>query len=89
MCIRDRIYEESYDKLILSPGAKAVKPPLPGIDLEQIFTVRTVEDTLRARAFVEVQKPKRAVVVGGGFIGLEMAENLTHMGCLLDTSRCV
>lgn len=74
------IYEESYDKLILSPGAKAVKPPLPGIDLEQIFTVRTVEDTLRARAFVEVQKPKRAVVVGGGFIGLEMAENLTHMG---------
>ncbi|MGI5896847.1 MAG: FAD-dependent oxidoreductase [Oscillospiraceae bacterium] len=74
------VYEESYDKLILSPGAKAVKPSLPGIDLERVFTVRTVEDTLRARAFVEAQKPQRAVVVGGGFIGLEMAENLTHMG---------
>ena len=73
-------YTESYDKLILSPGAKAIRPPLPGIDLEGIFTLRTVEDTLRIREFLEHHQPKSAVVVGGGFIGLEMAENLIHAG---------
>lgn len=73
-------YTESYDKLILSPGTKAIRPPLPGIDLEGIFTLRTVEDTLRIREFLEHHQPKSAVVVGGGFIGLEMAENLIHAG---------
>ena len=73
-------YTESYDKLILSPGANAIRPPLPGIDLEGIFTLRTVEDTLRIREFLEHHQPKSAVVVGGGFIGLEMAENLIHAG---------
>lgn len=73
-------YTESYDKLILSPGAKAIRPPLPGIDLEGIFTLRTVEDTLHIREFLEHHQPKSAVVVGGGFIGLEMAENLIHAG---------
>ena len=73
-------YTESYDKLILSPGAKAIRPPLPGIDLEGIFTLRTVEDTLCIREFLEHHQPKSAVVVGGGFIGLEMAENLIHAG---------
>lgn len=73
-------YEESYDKLVLSPGAKAVRPALPGIDSRRIFTLRTVEDTFAIRRFVKRQSPKRAVVVGGGFIGLETAENLTHMG---------
>ena len=73
-------YTESYDKLLLSPGAKAIRPPLPGIDLEGIFTLRTVEDTLRIREFLEHHQPKSAVVVGGGFIGLEMAENLIHAG---------
>ena len=73
-------YTESYDKLILSPGAKAIRPPLPGIDLEGIFTLRTVEDTLRIREFLEHHQPKSAVVVGGGFIGLEMAENLIYAG---------
>lgn len=73
-------YEESYDKLILSPGAKPVRPNLPGINHERIFTLRSVEDTFRIHRFVEENAPKRAVVVGGGFIGLEMAENLTHLG---------
>ena len=73
-------YEESYDKLILSPGAQPVRPPLPGIDLPKIFTLRTVEDTFRLRESIEKSAPKTALVVGGGFIGLEMAENLIHMG---------
>lgn len=71
-------YTEHYDKLILSPGAKAIKPELPGIDSKKIFTLRTVEDTFRIRDYIEQQKPASAVVVGGGFIGLEMAENLLH-----------
>ena len=73
-------YTETYDKLILSPGARAIRPPLPGIDLEGIFTLRTVEDTFRIRTFLERERPRSAVVVGGGFIGLEMAENLIHAG---------
>jgi NADPH-dependent 2,4-dienoyl-CoA reductase/sulfur reductase-like enzyme/rhodanese-related sulfurtransferase len=75
-----KIYEESYDKLILSPGAKAVKPEMEGIHSDRIFTLRTVEDTYRIREFIDEHGPKRAVVVGGGFIGLEMAENLIHQG---------
>ena len=70
------MYRESYDKLILSPGAHAVIPNLPGIDSERIFTLRTVEDTFKVHGFVETARPASAVVVGGGFIGLEMAENL-------------
>lgn len=75
-----KIYEESYDKLLLAPGAKPVKPPLEGVDLDKVFTLRTVEDTLRIRAFVEQTHPVTAVVAGGGFIGLEMTENLAEMG---------
>ena len=75
-----KVYEESYDKLILSPGAKPVMPNLPGIENEKIFTLRTVEDTLKIRSFVEENKPKTAVMVGGGFIGLEVAENLCDLG---------
>ena len=71
---------ESYDKLVLSPGAAPIRPPLPGIDLPGIFTVRTVPDARDIRAWIEEKKAKRAVVVGGGFIGLEMAENLVHRG---------
>lgn len=73
-------FEESYDKLILSPGAKPVHPNLPGIDSDSLFTLRTVEDTFRIRQFVEERKPQTAVMVGGGFIGLEMAENLCELG---------
>jgi len=75
-----KVYEEPYDKLILSPGAKPVIPKLPGIESEKIFTLRTVEDTLKIRAFVENRKPRTAVMVGGGFIGLETAENLCGLG---------
>ena len=73
-------FEESYDKLLLSPGAKPLIPDLPGIDSSKLFTLRTVEDTYRIKEFVDRNKPKSAVMVGGGFIGLEMAENLRHLG---------
>ena len=73
-------YEETYDKLLLSPGANPVKPPLEGIDSEGIFTLRNVEDTDRIKSYLTAKQVKRAVVVGAGFIGLEMAENLHHAG---------
>lgn len=73
-------YEERYDRLLLSPGASPVRPPLAGIDLPGIFTLRNVEDTDRIKAHVETTGAKKAVVVGGGFIGLEMAENLHATG---------
>lgn len=73
-------YEESYDKLILSPGAKPTQPAMPGMDLDKIFTLRTVEDTLKIHRFIGEEKPRSAAVVGGGFIGIEMAENLAELG---------
>ncbi|MGO5022564.1 CoA-disulfide reductase [Lawsonibacter sp. LCP25S3_G6] len=73
-------FEEHYDKLLLSPGARPTQPRLAGAEHERIFTLRTVEDTLRIRRFVEQQRPKSAVLAGGGFIGLEMAENLRELG---------
>ena len=73
-------YEETYDKLLLSPGATPVRPPLEGIDSEGIFTLRNVEDTDRIKSYLTEHAVKRAVVVGAGFIGLEMAENLHHAG---------
>ena len=75
-----KVYTETYDKLLLAPGAKPTVPALSGVSSERVFTLRTVEDTLRIRRFVEDQKPKTAVLAGGGFIGLEMAENLVEMG---------
>ena len=74
------VLEESYDKLLLSPGAKPVWPNLPGMESKKLFTLRTVEDTFRIKAFVDANKPKSAVMVGGGFIGLEVAENLRELG---------
>ncbi len=73
---------EKYDKLVLSPGAAPIRPPLPGIDLPGIFQVRTVPDARSIREWLDrtATKPKRAVVVGGGFIGLEMVENLVRRG---------
>jgi NADPH-dependent 2,4-dienoyl-CoA reductase/sulfur reductase-like enzyme/rhodanese-related sulfurtransferase len=94
--ITGEITTESYDKLVLSPGAAPIRPPLPGIDLPGIFSVRTVPDARNIREWLDrdmvqsgmneysgadtLSKPKRAVVVGGGFIGLEMIENLIHRG---------
>ena len=74
------VFEESYEKLLLSPGAKPVWPNLPGMESKKLFTLRTVEDTFRIKEFVDANKPKSAVMVGGGFIGLEVAENLRELG---------
>ena len=74
------IFEESYDKLLLSPGAKPVRPDLPGINSSKVFTLRTVEDTFRIKDYINENNPRSAVMVGGGFIGLEVAENLRDLG---------
>lgn len=71
---------ETYDKLILSPGAHPIRPELPGIDSKRLFCLRTVEDTLRIHSYVQEHKPTSAVVVGGGYIGIEAAENLRELG---------
>lgn len=76
----DEAFEERYDKLLLSPGAKPVRPDLPGIDSGRVFTLRTVEDTFRIKDYVNENKPRSAVMVGGGFIGLEVTENLRDLG---------
>ena len=73
-------FEESYDKLILSPGAKPAQPRLPGVGIDKLFTLRTVEDTLHIKEFINKYHPKSAVLAGGGFIGLELAENLRALG---------
>lgn len=74
------VFEESYDKLLLSPGAQPAQPRLPGIGIPKLFTLRTVEDTLRIKAYIESNQPKTAVLAGGGFISLELAENLRGLG---------
>lgn len=74
------IRREGYDALVLSPGASPVRPPLPGIDLPGIFTLRSIPDSRQIKAWIEARKARRAVIVGAGFIGLEMAENLAHLG---------
>ena len=73
-------FEESYDKLILSPGAKPTQPRLPGVGLDKLFTLRTVEDTFHIKDYINANHPKSAVLAGGGFIGLELAENLRELG---------
>ncbi len=73
-------FEEGYDKLILSPGAKPTQPRLPGTGIGKLFTLRTVEDTLRIKEHIDRHHPKSAILAGGGFIGLELAENLRELG---------
>ena len=73
-------YEESYDSLILSMGADAAMPPIPGIDSKKVFTVRNIPDTVAVKTYIEEHQAKKAVVAGGGFIGLEVAENLRDLG---------
>jgi len=73
-------YAEAYDRLILSPGAAPIRPPLPGLDHDRVFTLRTIPDADRIKAAIETMRSASAVVVGGGFIGLEMAESLTARG---------
>ena len=78
--VTGEVYEENYDKLILSPGAEPVRPPLPGIGIEGIFTLRNVRDTDYIKAYVQQKQVTRAVIIGAGFIGLEMAENFYELG---------
>ena len=73
-------YTESYDKLILSPGAAPIRPPMEGADNARVFTLRNIPDTIKIREYVEEEFPESAVVVGGGYIGVEMAENLKNAG---------
>ncbi len=75
-----RIYTESYDRILLSPGAVPIRPPVEGVNQDNIFCLRTIPDMDNIKRFVDLRKPESAVVVGGGFIGLEMAENLTKRG---------
>ncbi len=74
------VFEESYDKLLISTGASPVNPELPGMDDERFLCLRTVEDTFKIRKYVDDNKPRSAVIIGGGFIGVEVAENLREMG---------
>ena len=78
--ISGEVFEESYDKLLLSPGAKPTQPRLPGVGLDRLFTLRTVEDTFRIKEYINKNHPKSAVLAGGGFISLELAENLRELG---------
>ena len=73
-------YEENYDKLILSPGASPILPPIPGANLPHVFTLRNIPDTFAIKAYIEEKHPKTAAVIGGGYIGVEMAENLKRAG---------
>ena len=73
-------FSESYDRLILSPGAKPTQPGLPGVGIQNMFTLRTVEDTFRIKKYFSEKNPKSAILAGGGFIGLELAENLRELG---------
>lgn len=75
-----REFEESYDKLLLSPGAKPAQPRLPGVGIDRLFTLRTVEDTFRIKEYINENHPQSAVLAGGGFISLELAENLRELG---------
>ncbi len=80
----DETYTVTYDKLVLSPGAEPLRPDIEGIGSKKIFTLRNVPDTDTIKNYVNTEKPKRAIVVGGGFIGLEMAENLHDLGIQVD-----
>ncbi len=74
------IYAENYDNLILSPGAEPIRPDIDGIDSEIVFTLRNIPDMLKIKEYIQKQKPRSAVVIGGGYIGVEMAENLKEAG---------
>lgn len=74
------VFEESYDKLLISTGAKPTQPRLPGVGLAKLFTLRTVEDTYKIKEYIDGNCPKSVVLTGGGFIGLELAENLSELG---------
>lgn len=78
--VSGELYQETYDVLVLSPGARPIRPTISGADQEHVFTLRTIPDTYNIKTFIETRRPRRAVIVGSGYIGIEMAENLSHAG---------
>ncbi|MBE6732338.1 MAG: CoA-disulfide reductase [Ruminococcaceae bacterium] len=78
--VTGELYEESYDNLILSPGAKAIIPDIKGIESGNVFTLRNIPDTLKIKNYISKEKPQSALIIGGGYIGVEMAENLKEAG---------
>lgn len=78
--VNDKVYEETYDKLVISTGAEPIKPSIPGMDDKRIFSLRNVPDMDQIKTYIDKAQPKKAVVIGGGFIGLEMVENLYDAG---------
>ncbi|MFT9057742.1 MAG: FAD-dependent oxidoreductase, partial [Ethanoligenens sp.] len=74
------VYQECYDKLLLSPGAEPIRPRLPGFDNPRVFTLRNIPDTYAIKEYCDTQKPQRTVIIGGGYIGIEVAENLHRLG---------
>ena len=78
--VDSKIYRETYDKLILSPGAEPIRPPIPGCDSKKIFTLRNIPDTFAIKDYIQNNKINSAVVIGAGYIGIEMAENINHLG---------
>lgn len=90
--LTNKSYTESFDKLVISTGSEPIKPPIEGINDERIFTLRNVPDTDKIKNFLNIHKPRKAIVVGGGFIGLEMVENLHHAGvevCIVEKANQV
>ena len=81
------IFEEKYDKLILSPGVKPKQPRLPGVGIDKLFTLSTVEETFRIKEYINKNHPKSAVLAGGGFIVVELAENLRELGMRSEERR--
>jgi NADPH-dependent 2,4-dienoyl-CoA reductase/sulfur reductase-like enzyme len=81
--INNNKYEESYDKLVLSPGGSPIRPNIQGINDSRIFTLRNLEDMDKIKSYIKTNNPKKAIVVGAGFIGLEVAENLHHLGIMV------
>ena len=74
------MYDENYDNLILSPGAEPIRPNIDGINGDAVFTLRNIPDTFKIKSYIQTEKPKSAVVIGGGYIGVEMVENLAEAG---------
>ena len=73
-------FEQTYDKLVIATGAKPIKPNIPGVDLPEVFTLRNVEDTLAIKQYVNTHNVNNIAIIGGGFIGIELAENLANIG---------
>ena len=77
----DRVFADHYDRLIIATGARPLVPPMEGIDLKGVFSLRTINDSLKIKDYLQKENPQKAVIIGGGYIGLEMAENLLENGC--------